>query len=54
MSRKIVIIGERNLAHRAHQGIEQSLALFQRDVDPTLSQAWVGTAAITTNRSTWS
>lgn len=45
--RKIALIGERDLAKRAHQGIEASLALFQADVDPHLTYAWLGTATIT-------
>ncbi len=44
--RKIALIGERNPAHRSHQGIEASLALFQHDVDPALTYSWIGTAAI--------
>jgi CTP synthase (UTP-ammonia lyase) len=47
MPGKIVIIGERNLAHRSHQGIEASLARFQRDLEPKLAYVWMGTAAIT-------
>jgi CTP synthase (UTP-ammonia lyase) len=45
-SRQIALIGDRNPAVRAHQGIEASLALFQREVDPDLRFAWVGTASI--------
>jgi CTP synthase (UTP-ammonia lyase) len=44
--RTIAIIGERNLAHRSHQGIEASLEIFRRTVDPTLTYSWIGTAAI--------
>ena len=47
MPRKIAIVGERNLTHRAHQGIEASLELFRRDVDPQLAFAWINTAALT-------
>jgi CTP synthase (UTP-ammonia lyase) len=46
-TRKIVIIGERDPAIRAHQGIEASLALFHRDVDPRLSFSWVNTVTVT-------
>ena len=46
MPRRIVIIGERDPAIRAHQGIEASLALFQRETDPALTYAWIGTAVI--------
>ena len=45
--RKIALIGERDPAKRAHQGIEASLALFQRDVDRDLSYSWIDTAALT-------
>src|SRR5665213_656153 len=44
--RKIVLIGERDLAKRAHAGIEASLGIFQREVDPTLTFRWVSTAEI--------
>ncbi len=42
--REIALIGERDLSKRAHAGIEASLALFQREVDPTLQFRWVPTA----------
>jgi CTP synthase (UTP-ammonia lyase) len=45
--RQITLIGERDLAKRAHQGIEASLALFRRDIDPQLNFAWVDTASLT-------
>ena len=45
--RRIALIGERDLAKRAHQGIEASLALFRRDVDPQLDFTWINTAALT-------
>ena len=46
MPRRIVIIGERDPDIRAHQGIEASLACFQRETDPALAYTWIGTAAI--------
>jgi CTP synthase (UTP-ammonia lyase) len=45
-NRKIALIGDRDPTIRAHQGIESSLALFQRTVDPDLHYEWVGTASI--------
>lgn len=44
--REIVLIGERDLAKRAHAGIEASLGIFQREVDPTLTFRWVSTVEI--------
>jgi CTP synthase (UTP-ammonia lyase) len=44
--REIVLIGERDLSKRAHAGIEASIALFQRDFDPTLTFRWVPTAEV--------
>lgn len=46
-TRRIAIIGERNLAHRAHAGIEASLELFRRDFDPGLVYDWISTALVT-------
>ena len=48
-TRQIALIGDRNPAVRAHQGIEASLALYQRNVDADLRYEWVGTAAISTD-----
>jgi len=45
--RQIVLIGERDLAKRAHLSIETSLAFFRREVDPHLEFAWINTAALT-------
>lgn len=45
-SRRIAIIGERDLTKRAHQGIEASLARFQRDTDPGTSYSWIDTVSI--------
>jgi CTP synthase (UTP-ammonia lyase) len=45
--RRIALIGERNLAHVSHQGIEASLALFRRDIDPHAGFTWIGTTGIT-------
>jgi len=45
--RRIALIGERNLSHRSHQGIEASLVLFRRDVDPQLEFTWIATNGIT-------
>ncbi len=44
--RKIALIGERDLAKRAHLGIEAALAYFQSNLDPNLAYSWVGTRAI--------
>jgi CTP synthase (UTP-ammonia lyase) len=44
---RIILVGERDPAKQAHQGIEASLALYRRDVDPSLDFAWVSTATIT-------
>ncbi|HTL66223.1 MAG TPA: hypothetical protein VL200_01045 [Lacunisphaera sp.] len=45
--RHILLIGERNLDHVSHRGIEASLTLYREHHDPTLRFAWLGTAAIT-------
>jgi CTP synthase (UTP-ammonia lyase) len=44
---RIALIGERDPAKQAHLGIEASLALYRREVDPQLDYEWVNTAAIT-------
>lgn len=44
--RKIAIIGEKNLTHVSHQGIEKSLTVFQRHSDPVLGYSWIDTNAI--------
>src|SRR5450432_3834763 len=44
---KIALIGERDPAKKAHLGIEASLALYRREVDPHLEYNWVNSAAIT-------
>jgi len=46
-TRRIALVGERDLAKRAHQGIEASLALFRRDVDSRLEYEWIRTSFIT-------
>jgi CTP synthase (UTP-ammonia lyase) len=46
-SPRIVLLGERDLSKKAHQGIEASLTLYRREVDPGLNFDWVGTASIT-------
>jgi len=43
----ILLVGERNLAHRAHQGIEASLAAVRAAGASNLPFAWVGTADLT-------
>lgn len=43
---EIILVGERDPAKRAHAGIEASLALFQRDIDSTLTFRWVPTATL--------
>ena len=48
MSRRtIALIGERNLAHRAHRGIEASLALYRANADPNLGYRWIETEKVT-------
>ena len=44
---KISLIGERDSAKRAHVGIEASLDLFRREVDPGLTHEWIATSRIT-------
>jgi len=44
---RIALVGERDPAKAAHQGIEASLALYCRDVDPRLEYDWVRTASLT-------
>ncbi len=44
--RKIAVIGEKNLAHVSHQGIERSVAAFRRHFDPALGYSWIGTNTI--------
>lgn len=44
---KIILIGERDLGKKAHQGIEASITLFRAEVNSRLDFAWVPTAAIT-------
>jgi CTP synthase (UTP-ammonia lyase) len=46
-TRTIVLVGEREASIPAHAGIEASIALYQRDVDPTLGFRWVTTAEVT-------
>ena len=43
---KLALVGERDLAKAAHQGIEASLALYRQSVGP-LAFEWLGTATIT-------
>ncbi len=45
---KIALVGERDLAKKAHQGIEASIALYRRTVNPRLDYDWIDTASITT------
>lgn len=44
---RLVLIGERDLGKVAHQGIEASLALYQRDGDCCFDYDWACTATIT-------
>jgi CTP synthase (UTP-ammonia lyase) len=44
--REIALIGERDPGKPAHAGIEASIAMFQRDVDPALDFRWVSTAEV--------
>jgi len=46
-TRRIAIVGERDLAKRAHAGIEASLALFGRDFGGGLVYDWISTALVT-------
>jgi CTP synthase (UTP-ammonia lyase) len=43
---RVALVGERDLAKRAHAGIEASLELYRRDVDPHLDYDWVPTGSI--------
>ena len=45
-TRRIAIVGERDMAKRAHAGIEASLALFRRDFDAGLTYEWIPTSRI--------
>jgi len=45
--RRIALVGERDVAKKAHQGIEASFALYRRDFDSRLDYEWVRTASIT-------
>jgi CTP synthase (UTP-ammonia lyase) len=45
--RTIALIGERSLAHRAHRGIEASLALYRANVDPNIAYRWIETDKVT-------
>jgi|SRR5882724_1332641 len=45
---RIALVGERDVAKKAHQGIEASLALYRRDSESRLDYNWVRTASITT------
>jgi len=42
----IAIVGERDPAIQAHQGIEASLASFRQHFDPRAEYSWIGTDAI--------
>ena len=44
---RIALVGERDIAKKAHQGIEASLALFRRDIDSRLEYEWIRTSSIT-------
>lgn len=43
---RIALVGERDLAKKAHRGIEASLDWYRREVDGRLDYEWVGTAEI--------
>ncbi len=42
----IAVIGERDLAKKAHEGIEASLEFIRAEREPRLRYSWVGTAQI--------
>ena len=44
---KLILIGERDIGKKAHQGIEASIALFRTEVDFELEFAWIPTATTT-------
>ncbi|MEO6994436.1 MAG: hypothetical protein ABI273_12450 [Lacunisphaera sp.] len=44
--REIILLGERDLSKRAHLGIEASIEIFRRQVDPTIAFQWVATSEI--------
>ena len=44
--RRVALVGERDVGKRAHAGIEASLELYRRDVDPLLGYDWVPTGSI--------
>ena len=46
MDARIAIVGDRNLAHRAHEGIERSLDRYREEEAPGLRYEWIGTADI--------
>jgi len=45
-NQRIVLIGERDFAKKAHQGIEASISLYRREVDRRLDFDWVRTGSI--------
>ena len=46
-NQRIALVGDRDLSKKAHQGIEASISLYQREVDSHLDYDWVGTGSIT-------
>jgi CTP synthase (UTP-ammonia lyase) len=46
---RIALVGERDIAKKAHLGIEASLAFYRRDFDSRLDFDWIPTASITTD-----
>lgn len=46
-TRRIVIVGERDLTKRAHAGIEASLELFGREFGADFAYDWISTALVT-------
>ena len=45
-SKHLVLIGERNIARRGHQGIEKSLELYQRTTGEKIQCTWIRTDSI--------
>ena len=46
-SRKIILVGERDLAKKAHRAIEASFELFRRECAAPLDYEWVRTSCLT-------
>jgi len=47
--RELILIGERDPSKAAHLGIEASIEIFRREVDPTMAFRWVATSEVATH-----